>query len=506
MLSFLDKLLNRITMYRLVLYVLIIWLSIAAGLGFFGELQFTGWQIIGTALFFVVVCWFMNRVLAWAFRAPAHDDSAYITALILSLIITPYRRELDLPLIVWAPILAMSAKYILTWRRQHFFNPAAAAVVLTGFILSKSASWWIGTADMFWPVLIGGYLVIRKIRRLDAVSTYITVTVITSVVYGLSRDSEIITILRQLFLNSPLLFFSAIMLTEPATMPPTHRWRVLYGGLIGLLSAPFIHIGTFYFSPELALVTGNFAGWCITRRERFRITLREKIRIAPTITELVFDGPRLPKFQAGQYLEWNVAHHHPDARGTRRYFTIASSPTETGLRIGIKQYQPMSTYKQVLLQLQPGETIVAEQIDGDFVLPKKIGQPLVFIAGGIGITPFRSMLKYLLDRKEIRPITLFYANQIESDIVYTDIIKQAVQELGLQAVYVLSDKEKVPADWTGERGYITAEMMQKFVPEYSAARFYLSGPQGMVTSYVKMLKSIGVKNSHIRTDYFPGFA
>lgn len=501
-----DRLLNKVTMYRLVLYVLIGWLSVAAGLGFFDQLQFTGWQIIATTLFFVVACWMTNRVFALAFHASAHDDSAYITALILSLIITPYRREADLPLIMWAPILAMSVKYIIARHRQHFFNPAAAAVVITGLTLAKSASWWVGTADMFWPVFIGGFLVIRKIRRFDVVSVYVTITLITSVVYGLSRGSDIVAISRQVFLHSPLLFFSAIMLTEPATMPPTHRWRLLYGACIGLLSAPFIHIGTFYFTPEVALVTGNALGWIVTRRERFILTVREHIHIAPTITDIVFDGMRLPSFQAGQYLEWNVAHHHPDGRGTRRYFTIASSPTESGLRIGIKKYQPMSTYKQALLQMQPGESIVAEQIDGDFVLPKNLQQPLVFIAGGIGITPFRSMLKYLLDKKVVRPITLFYANQVESDIVYTDILNQAVAELGLRTVYLLSDQSKIPESWSGQRGYISAEMIKKFTPNFAEAKYYLSGPQGMVTAYVKMLKKLGIKNSQIVTDYFPGFA
>lgn len=506
MLPSLDKQLNKVTTYRLVLYVLLFWLLAASAFGFFGKLSFSGWQIIGTCIYLLIACWLINRVFAWVFRAPAHDDSAYITAMILALIITPFRRESDAPILIWAPIIAMGAKYIIALHRQHVFNPAALAMVITGFAIQKSASWWVGTEVLFWPVLIGGFLVVKKIRRFDAVTSYLVVAMSSALIYALVSGSEVTATLRQLVLFSPLIFFSTIMLVEPETMPPRHVWRLVYGGLVGLLSAPFIHIGSFYFTPELALVTGNLCGWLLSRRERFVLTLREQVSVGVSISELVFDGPRRPSFQAGQYLEWNLSHQHPDSRGIRRYFTIASSPTESGLRLGIKKYQPMSSYKQALLKLQPGQTIIAEQLDGDFTLPKNQQQPLVFIAGGIGITPFRSMLKYLLDQHETRPMTLFYANQVKDDIVYTDIIKQAEAELGLKTVYVLSDKSKIPADWTGQRGYITAEMLKQEVPNYGTAIFYLSGPQGMVTAYEKILRSLRVKRSKIVTDYFPGFA
>lgn len=506
MLSRLDALLNRITMYRLVYFVLIGWVTSTILFGFIGLLPFSGWQIIGSGLYLLTACWLLNRIFAWLWHAPAHDDSAYITALILTLIITPFRRETDAPLLILAPIIAMSAKYLLAWRRQHIFNPAALAMVVTGLTISKSASWWVGTEVMFGPVLIGGYLVIRKIRRLDAVRSFLVTAIGSTIVYGLLFGSSLDAILRQQFLSSPLLFFASIMLIEPATMPPTRRWRLAYGGLIGLLTAPFVHSGTFYFTPELALVSGNLLGWIITRRERYVLTLRSREDLAPSIIEFVFDSPRLPKFRPGQYLEWSLAHYHPDGRGVRRYFTIASSPTETDLRLGIKKYSPMSSYKQSLLKLQPGQKIVAEQIDGDFVLPSDTNQPLVFIAGGIGVTPFRSMLKYLIDRNEVRPITLFHAIQTTDDIVYAEIIRTAETKLGMKTVYVISDKDKAPADWHGQTGYITGDMIQQEVPNHAQAVFYLSGPQAMVATYVKILGSLGIKRKKIMTDYFPGFA
>lgn len=506
MMDALDRLLNRITMYRLVFYVLLTLVGLGAVFAFMGRLPFSDFQLIISSAWLVTLCWLVNRIFAWAFHAPTHNDSAYITGFILTLIITPLRSQSDLALLIWTPILAMSSKYILAWRRQHIFNPAAVAVAITSLVIAKSASWWVGTPWMLGPALIGGFLVVRKVRRFEVVTSYLAVVLIATAAYALIRGTSVAVSLKQTVLYYPVVFFSTIMLIEPSTMPPTRRWRILFSAAVGLLSTQFVHLGSFYFTPELALLSGNLLGWLVSQRQRYILTLREKFSLAPTIMELVFDGPRRPTFRPGQYLEWSLPHAKTDGRGSRRYFTIASSPTERGLRLGIKQYQPMSSYKQTLVNLQPGQTIIAEQLDGDFVLPRDRHQPLVFIAGGIGITPFRSMLKYLLDRQEARPMTLFFANQTVSDIVYTDIIEQAEAELGLKTVYILSDLKKIPAHWTGQRGFITAQMIQQEIPNYSAARFYLSGPQGMVTAYVRILKSLGIPNQRITTDYFPGFA
>lgn len=504
--SWLERQLNRITMYHLVVYTLIGLLVIAEVLGIAGLLPFSGPQLFASTLFLVAVCWLVNRFFAWGFDAPAHDDSAYITALILALIITPLRKESDLVILIWAPVLAIAGKYILAIHRQHIFNPAAFGVALTSLVLGASASWWVATPWMLGPAVIGGFLILRKIRRFQVAIAYLVVLVIATSSYALTRSTELVVVMKQLLVYSPVVFFSSVMLTEPFTMPPTRRWRLIFGGLVGFLSASFVHIGSFYFTPELALLAGNLFGWFITRRERYVLTLKKKISIAPTITDLVFEGQRIPVYRPGQYMEWSMPHEKVDGRGSRRYFTIASSPTENEIRMGVKFYQPSSTYKQALAQLQPGQQIIAEQLDGDFTLTKNKLQRQVFIAGGIGITPFRSMIKYLLDTKDARPMTLLYANQHVEDIVYTDVIEQAGAELGLKTVYILSDEQNIPANWTGRRGFITAHVIEEEIENFDLAHYYLSGPQGMVTSYLKMLHKLGIASAQITTDYFPGFA
>src|SRR5260370_1410080 len=121
-------------------------------------------------------------------------------------------------------------------------------------------------------------------------------------------------------------------------------------------------------------------------------------------------------------MEFTLAHPHSDSRGNRRYFTLASSPTENLVHLGIRFYDQGSSFKQAMFQMNGKTQFVAAQIAGDFTLPTDPSQKLVFIAGGIGITPFRSMLKYLLDTHQRRDIVMFYANRRVDEIVYKDVL------------------------------------------------------------------------------------
>ena len=129
---------------------------------------------------------------------------------------------------------------------------------------------------------------------------------------------------------------------------------------------------------------------------------------------------------------------------------------------------------------------------------------LSLIAGGIGVTPFRSMIKNLSDKGERREITLFYSTKSPEEIAYVDIFEEA-KNLGLKTVYILSDKNSIPPNWPGESGLITKEMLEKNISEHKKCEYYLSGPNAMVESYKNMIKNTGVKTSQIHTDYFPGF-
>ncbi len=236
------------------------------------------------------------------------------------------------------------------------------------------------------------------------------------------------------------------------------------------------------------------------------LKLKERTRLTPDIYEFVFTPTQKLKFAPGQYMEWTLGHNQPDARGNRRYFTLASSPTEQNLKLGVKFYKASSTFKKAMLALDRNSEVVASQIIGDFTLPQDPNQKCVFLAGGIGITPFRSMIKYLLDTRQRRPITLVYAAKTTDDIVYKEIFDRAEKELGIKVIYSLTDTTNVPASWRGNIGRITPETIMKQIPGNRNALFYLSGSRDMVDSFKATLHKLEIPGSNIVTDYFVGLA
>jgi len=323
--------------------------------------------------------------------------------------------------------------------------------------------------------------------------------------FSLLQGSNLLTTLKQIILFCPIFFFAFIMLTEPLTTPPTKKLQSIYGVLVGILFAPQFHIGAFYTTPELALVIGNIYSYIVSPKQKIIASIQQKIKIGSDMVDFIFPLQKRLAFSPGQYMEWTLPHKNTDSRGNRRYFTIASSPTENNLRLGVRFYPNGSSYKKAMLVAETPTPIVGAQLSGDFTLPKNTKQKLVFIAGGIGITPFRSMIKYLIDIKQVRPIVLLYANKTIDEIVYYDVFNQALQELGIRTVYTLTGQTKIPANWQGSVGRIDAAMIAQFVPDFVERVFYLSGPHAMVSAYEQTLKGMGIGEKQIKTDFFPGF-
>ncbi len=167
------------------------------------------------------------------------------------------------------------------------------------------------------------------------------------------------------------------------------------------------------------------------------------------------------------------------------------------IRLGVKFYEPSSTFKKQLFGMKTGARVVASQLSGDFTLPKDTNEKLVFIAGGIGVTPFRSMVRHLLDTGEKRDIVMLYANRISSDVAYREVFQEAERVFGTKTVYVSGD---------GNPSRIDAALIMHEVPDFSERMFYISGPQAMVTSMAHTLIDMGIHRSRIKKDYFPGFA
>ncbi len=284
--------------------------------------------------------------------------------------------------------------------------------------------------------------------------------------------------LRGLIFNSPLLFFAFVMFTEPLTSPTAKIMQYIYGIIVAILiSIPSI-------TPEIALIIGNIFAYLVNSKVKLILILKEKIQVAPDIYDFIFETKQKLNFIPGQYLEWTLPQIKPDSRGSRRYLTLASSPTEDNIRIGVKYYDSPSSFKKTLLELNG--PIVASQLAGDFILPKDPKTKLVFVAGGIGITPYRSMIKYLIDTKQTRDIILIYINKTSQDIVYKDILES------VKTIYIN----------TSEVGHLSPQTILDNVSDFKDRTWYISGPHNMVTATENLLKSMGVK--HIKTDFFPG--
>lgn len=504
MIDFIDNILNRITMYRLVLYYLVALLFAAFVFSFFHVLPFDPTALAFSSVLILLVSWISNWVFARTFKAATNIESVYITALILALIITPVTATngSGVGFLVFASVWASASKYIFAIGKKHIFNPAAFAVALTALAINQPATWWIGGNLVMLPlVVLGGLLIVRKVQRFDLVMSFSIASLVT---IALSSSSGYTTAVVQTLLHSSFFFLAFVMLTEPLTTPPTRTLRVLYGAIVGFLFAPTIHIGTFYMTPELALLVGNIFSYIVSPKGRYMLTLTAVEKMANDVYDFVFTPDRAFPFSPGQYLEWTLPHQYADDRGNRRYFTIASAPTEGQVRLGVKFYSPSSTFKRALAAMKAGSTISASHLSGSFVLPRDPKQKLAFIAGGIGVTPFRSMIQYLLDSKQARPIVMLYSNKTVADVAYKSIFDRAQAELGIRTLYTISGEKTAPPGMI--HGSIDASLIAHEVPDFRDRTFYISGPKAMVDAFKKTLTAMGVSRFKIKSDFFPGFA
>lgn len=503
MIGFLDRILDHTTMYRLVMLYLAALVGAGFVLGFFGLVRYDPAAIAFSTLLIAVSCWAANAAFAKAFQLPANTESAYITALILALILDPVSATdlRGIGVLVFASVWAMASKYLLTASGKHVFNPAALAVVMTGAFLGTPATWWVAGNLALLPVVLAcGILLVRKLRRFDLAAVF--ALAVAATILATTEPSQWTATLLETVKSSPLLFFAFVMLTEPLTAPTGRISRLIFAGIVGVLFAPSAHIGWFYLTPELALLIGNFLTFLVGRDRRVALTLKAVEQVAQDTYDFVFSAPHKLAFEAGQYLEWTLGVPRTDNRGNRRYFTVASAPTEADVRLGVKFYPQASAFKQQLGAMRAGDTILASQVAGSFTLPAGADTKLAFIAGGIGITPYRSMLRYLIDRDEPRDVVVLYGVNTPDDIAYRDVLDAAERNLGISTYYAVAEG----ASAEQHSGLIDKHMVRATVPDYRERVFYVSGPQAMVQAVRRMLIGMGVRRSRIKVDFFPGFA
>jgi ferredoxin-NADP reductase/Na+-translocating ferredoxin:NAD+ oxidoreductase RnfD subunit len=506
-----DDLLNKVTMYRLTLY----YCASLLGLGFFrslfGVVKGGPLAIVFTTTILLVVCLGANAVFSRLWGARGSPESSIITALILALIlgpVSPLAGPKAVLVVAVTGLVGIASKYLVAARRQHLFNPAAFAALFSGIAFGTFATWWVGSAPLLPLVVIGGLLVVRKAGRLRLVGVFLAAFLVfmtaLAAVNGLPADMALTSILFVLG-QSSVVFFAVVMVTEPMTSPRTFPLQVVYAAIVAFLYQPQLTILGQNLTPEQALAAGNLFAWLAGPRGKKRLVLKERRRIGQDIVAFTFDRPRGFRHGPGQYIEWILPLQRRDSRGTRRHFSLASSPTEEDVMIAARFFPRSSRFKTELGGMTPGASIVAGAPGGDFVLPRDPRRRLVFVAGGIGITPFRSMVKFLIDEGQKRDIVLVYAAATEEEIVFRDVFDRAETVAGLRVIYTLTDLARIRPDWCGRRGRIDAEMIRGAVADPGSRTFFVSGPPAMVDSVKHVLRRVGVRRGAIRTDSFSGY-
>lgn len=503
MLAIIDKFINATTMYKLVLYALLVLFAASIIFSLLNFHPYSIPELLSSAAVLLIACFLANELLSRVLKAPLNIESWSITALILFFLFKPAESLLDFYVLIASAVIAMLSKYIFALNRKHIFNPAAFAAFALSFTPFSVALWWVGTPYFFPIVLVLGLVIVRKIRKFSMFFAFILAGLVGASIYGQLYGNLNLELYKQIFLSGPLLFLGTVMLTEPLTLPPKRNLQIIYGSIVGLAQALPFNIGMVYSTPEMALVIGNLFSFVVSPKSKLFLTLSSKQKIALDTYEFAFNAQNF-KFQAGQYMEWTISHSRPDIRGVRRFFTIASSPLDKQLKIAIRFADKSSSFKNTLMDLKSGQKIIASQLAGDFVLPSNIDQKLIFIAGGIGVTPFVSMTRYLLEVNQKRNITLFYFNKTVEEIAYKELFDSA-ESIGLKTVYSLTDKEHVPSDWQGKQGRLDKKMLTDAVSDFENCLYYLSGPSALVSSYKKILLENGISPNKIKTDYFPGF-
>ena len=204
-------------------------------------------------------------------------------------------------------------------------------------------------------------------------------------------------------------------------------------------------------------------------------------------------APEQPlQWKAGQLLRYVLNHPNPDDRGVERFFSIASAPHEKHVMLTTRFAPKSSSFKKALKNLRPGDAIEAHDLEGDFVVDDS-KKKFVFIAGGIGITPFRAILLDLDYNKKPLNVQLLYANR-DSDFPYrTELEALRTRRPEFRIDYVVSPNR------------IDEKSIPQLVPDFEESKFYVSGPEPMVESMDETLKTIGVPEERIKNDFFPGY-
>jgi ferredoxin-NADP reductase len=232
-----------------------------------------------------------------------------------------------------------------------------------------------------------------------------------------------------------------------------------------------------------------------------RATVAEKREVAKGTLLVTFAVDDYPEYRPGAYFWVELPDRgHTDEKGLRRHISLVTSPTEAV--VGLATRLRDSAFKRTLAELEVGDEVEVEEPKGSFLLPEETDRDYVFVAGGIGITVFRSMLRYIRDARSGHRVTLVYSNRDSESAAFLDELTELERELpDLKLVLTMTDED----GWAGETRRIDAAMLRDHLGDLDRYRFLVAGPPAMTEAVVAALAGAGVLEERVQADKFSGY-
>ena len=233
-----------------------------------------------------------------------------------------------------------------------------------------------------------------------------------------------------------------------------------------------------------------------------RAVVRETRELAEGTLLALFAVEDYPDYRPGAYFWVELPDRgHDDEKGLRRHISLVTSPTEHGV-VGLATRLRDTAFKRTLAELEVGDEVQVEEPKGSFLLPEDTDVEYVFVAGGIGITVFRSMLRYIADSGEPYRVTLVYSNRDRSSTPFLDELAELEQRIpGLRVVLTMTDDEA----WEGERRRVDPPMLADVLGGLDGRTFLVAGPPAMAEGVADSLREAGVPEERVRADRFSGY-
>lgn len=239
----------------------------------------------------------------------------------------------------------------------------------------------------------------------------------------------------------------------------------------------------------------------------FSLPFWKKEQVADQTYSFYFRRTEKIDFKPGQYIRMTLDLTENDPRGNSRFFSLCSSPLEEEfIMITTKIADVPSPFKKRLFSLSPDESVRFFGPAGVFVLPEQSSRPVILLAGGIGITPFHSMILYASVKKCNFFITLLASfSTVEEVVFYQELQNATALQDNLKVIYTISHPERSQQEWSDEKGRISEEMIRRYILHPEDAFFYICGPVAMVAAMLELIKGMGVPQENIKKENFTGY-